>query len=217
MFLSSAPAVLSSTSLSTHGRCWRTADTHHVEKHDDAEVDADSRAGGRHLRVVPDESPAEGSEGADGDHAVNDDAKHGGDHHQYLWRQYEYSLYNALYFYSTNKMVTHHEKYPRWWDHEAAVFVGEGLVRLRLPGDRVHSLLLRVFGLELGADFILESNKMITDIYFLCASLAPSLLHAAVFSEVDVHFNDFLWLNKQFTTLHCPSPSVQWGTHLTPF
>lgn len=64
-----------------------TGETHHVEQHDDAEVDADCRARGRHLRVVPDESPAEGGEGADGDHTVNDDAKHSGNHHQYLWRR----------------------------------------------------------------------------------------------------------------------------------
>lgn len=58
--------------------------THHIEEHDDAEVDADSRSRGRHLRVVPDESPAEGGEGADGDHAINDDAEHSGNHHQDL-------------------------------------------------------------------------------------------------------------------------------------
>lgn len=55
--------------------------SHHVQEHDDAEVDADRRARGRHLRVVPDEGPAEGGEGADGDHAINHDAEHGGDHH----------------------------------------------------------------------------------------------------------------------------------------
>lgn len=58
--------------------------THHVEEHDDAEVDADCRACSCHLRVVPDERPAEGGEGADRDHAVDHDAKHGCDHHQYL-------------------------------------------------------------------------------------------------------------------------------------
>lgn len=59
--------------------------THHVEQHDDAEVDADCRTRGRHLRVIPDEGPAEGGEGADGDHPVDDDAKHSGNHHQDLW------------------------------------------------------------------------------------------------------------------------------------
>lgn len=57
------------------------ADTHHIEEHDDAEVDADGRGRGRHLRVVPDRSPPQGGEGADSDHAVDDDAQHGGDHH----------------------------------------------------------------------------------------------------------------------------------------
>lgn len=60
------------------------AGTHHVEEHDDAEVDADCRTRGRHLRVIPDEGPAEGGEGADGDHPVNDDAKYSSDHHQDL-------------------------------------------------------------------------------------------------------------------------------------
>lgn len=60
-------------------------ETHHIKEHNDAEVDADRRARGRHLRVVPDESPPEGSKGADGDHTVNDDAEHGSDHHQDLW------------------------------------------------------------------------------------------------------------------------------------
>lgn len=54
--------------------------THHIEEHDDAEVDADRCACGRHLRVVPDESPAKRCKGADGDHTVNDDAKHSGNH-----------------------------------------------------------------------------------------------------------------------------------------
>lgn len=64
------------------------AETHHIEEHDHAEVDAYRCARSRHLRVVPDESPAKGGESADGDDAVNDDAKHGGDHHQYLWQRY---------------------------------------------------------------------------------------------------------------------------------
>lgn len=67
--------------------------THHVEEHDHAEVDADCCSRGRHLRVVPDEGPAEGCEGADGDYAVNDDAKHGGDHHQDLWQQSDMQEY----------------------------------------------------------------------------------------------------------------------------
>lgn len=64
----------------------KRAETYHVKEHDDAKVDADCRARGRYLRVVPDESPAEGSEGTDSDNSVNDDAKHGSNHHQYLWR-----------------------------------------------------------------------------------------------------------------------------------
>lgn len=71
-----------------HCCCRWKAETHHVEEHDDAEVDADRRACGRHLRVVPDEGPAEGGEGADGDHAINDDAKHSSNHHQYLTLQW---------------------------------------------------------------------------------------------------------------------------------
>lgn len=58
--------------------------THHVEEHDDAEVDAHRCSRRRHLRIVADESPAEGGEGADGDHAVNDNAEYGGNDHQYL-------------------------------------------------------------------------------------------------------------------------------------
>lgn len=58
--------------------------THHVEEHDHAEVNAHRCSCGRHLRVVPDERPAEGGEGADGDDAVYDNAKHGGNHHQNL-------------------------------------------------------------------------------------------------------------------------------------
>lgn len=58
--------------------------SHHVEEHDDAEVDADCCACGGHLRVVPDERPAEGSEGADSDHTINHDAKHSSNHYQYL-------------------------------------------------------------------------------------------------------------------------------------
>lgn len=61
--------------------------THHIEQHDDAEVDADRRSRGCHLGVVPDETPAEGGEGADGDHAVNDNAKDGSNHHQELWHE----------------------------------------------------------------------------------------------------------------------------------
>lgn len=53
---------------------------------------------------------------------------------------------------------THHEEDPGCWDDEATVFVGEGLVRLRLSGYGVHSLLLGVFGLELRADFVLEDE-----------------------------------------------------------
>lgn len=71
-----------------HDTCTRLADvrreTHHIKEHNDAEVDADRRTRGRHLRVVPDESPPEGGEGADGDHAVDDDAEHRSDHHQHL-------------------------------------------------------------------------------------------------------------------------------------
>lgn len=60
------------------------ASTDHVEEHDDTEVDADCRPRGGHLRVVPDEGPAEGGEGADGDDAVDDDAEYCSDHHQDL-------------------------------------------------------------------------------------------------------------------------------------
>lgn len=63
------------------------ADTHHIEEHNDAEVNADRRCRGRDLGVVPDGSPPPGGEGADGDHAVDDDAQHCGDHHQDLQRQ----------------------------------------------------------------------------------------------------------------------------------
>lgn len=84
------------TTASLHHGCWWTAGAHHVEEHDDAEVDADCRSRGRHLRVVPDEGPAEGGEGADGDHAVNDDAKHSGNHHQYLWHHSDMQKYHYL-------------------------------------------------------------------------------------------------------------------------
>lgn len=184
----------SCTTASLHHCCWCTAQTHHIEEHDHAEVDADCRACSRHLRIVPDESPAKGGKGADSDHAVNDDAKHGGDHHQYLWRVTKIPLlqistlhwpctvnifvYQVIYKTHKNGKCTlntigsqwvhknmfsndggtHHEEYPRCWDDEATVFVSEGLVRLRLSRYGVHPLFLWVFGLELGAYFILQNN-----------------------------------------------------------
>ena len=50
---------------------------------------------------------------------------------------------------------SHHEEDPGGGDHQAAVLVGEGLVRLGLPRDGVHPLLLGVLGLELGPDLLL--------------------------------------------------------------
>ncbi len=74
--------------LSLPGLLFCTA-THHVEEQNDAEVDADCRPRGRPLRVVSNERPAKGGEGADSDHTVNDDAKYSCDHHQDLWHHSE--------------------------------------------------------------------------------------------------------------------------------
>ena len=64
-----------------------TGSTHHVQKHDDAEVDAHCRSGGGHLRVIPDEGPVEGCKRANRHHAINHYAEDGGDHHQNLGRE----------------------------------------------------------------------------------------------------------------------------------
>ena len=71
--------------LSHNPKCISKQSPYHIEEHDDAEVDAHGCAGGGHLRVIPDESPAEGGKSADCDHAVNHDAEDGSDHHQDLW------------------------------------------------------------------------------------------------------------------------------------
>lgn len=80
---------------------------------------------------------------------------------------------------------THHEEDPGRWDDEATVFVGEGLVRLRLSGYGVHPLLLGVFGLKLGAYFVLEDKGQDTCEQNLVVDVRGFKYNYQVFTCVD--------------------------------
>lgn len=71
----------------TCGVC--TPATHHIERHDDHEVDADAGAGGGKLPVLLDKVPVEGGELLHGDEPKNHHGKHGRQDQRNLSRREE--------------------------------------------------------------------------------------------------------------------------------